>query len=96
MAGRAPGQMNFSSGRAQLAPRFPEQEWRRGWKPGCQPLACAPSLLLGAPWSSPGSLGMFHSLFEKRGFFFGTWNCCVAGEGSPWTTSCCWGRSAPW
>lgn len=95
MAPSVPGQMNFSSGRAQLAPRFPEQEWRHGWKPRCQPLVCPQSLLPGAPWSSPGSLGMFHSLFEKRGFFLGTRNCCVAQEGSPRTTSC-WGRSAPW
>lgn len=92
MARSVPGQMNLSSGRLQLAPRFPEQERRHGWKPRCQPLVCAQSLLAR---SSPGSLGMFHSLFEKRGFFFGTWNCWVAGKGFPRRTSC-WGRSAPW
>lgn len=67
MAARSPpGQMNFSFGRTQLAPQVPEQEGRLGGKTRCQPLACAQSLLLGAPLSSPGSLGMFHSLFEKK------------------------------
>lgn len=65
VAQSAPGQMNSSSGRAPLAPWVPEQERQLGGKPRCQPLVCAQSLLLGAPLSSPGSLGMFHSLFEK-------------------------------
>jgi hypothetical protein len=65
VARSVPGRMNFSSGRAQLAPQVPEQGGRLGGTPRCQPLACAQSLLLGAPSSSPGSLGMSHSLFEK-------------------------------
>lgn len=82
-AWNAPGLMNFSSGRARLAPQVSKQEGRLGWKPKCQPRVCAQSLLLGAPSPSPGSLGIFHSGFEERWFFLLTWNCWVTGEGCP-------------
>jgi len=58
----------------------PEQEEGTGLKPKWQPLGCARSLLLGAPFLSPGNPGMLRSPCAMGQFFLQTLSWMASEE----------------